>query len=162
MTFEGKKITDYTCLVYLQAMTHIYRVALGWISKAKSISENMEAVWTVVCLIKDIILTLLESENDGIRTYTVKFMEMLVITQTHLEEDSLSRANDMSLSDVPLTLKIARPRKLEEEARLVFEQMIQYHGSTHISSANLMTCMGSLTNVAKYRPQFMPKVIRAL
>ena len=100
-------------------MTHVYKVALGWISRAKSISENMEAVWTVVSLIKDIILTLLESENDGIRTYTVKFMEMLVVTQTHVEEDSLSRANAMSLSDVPLTLKIARPRKLEEEARQV-------------------------------------------
>ena len=30
------------------------------------------------------------------------------------------------------------------------------------SSANLMNCMGSLTNVAKFRPQFMPKVITAL
>ena len=146
----------------IQAMTHIYKVALGWISKAKSLTDNMEAVWTVVCKIKDIILTLLDSENDGIRTYAVKFMEMLIITQTHVEEDSMKRPNDMSLSDVPLTLKIARPRKLEEEARQVFEQLVKYHGSSHISSANLMTCMGALTNIAKVRPQFMPKVITAL
>ena len=40
--------------------------------------------------------------------------------------------------------------------------MVKYHGSAHISSANLMTCMGSLTNIAKLRPVFMAKVITAL
>merc|ERR1719370_196625 len=68
----------------------------------------------------------------------------------------------MSLSDVPLTLKIARPRKLEEEAVRIFDMLVKYHGSAHISSANLMTCMGSLTNIAKLRPFFMAKVITAL
>ena len=40
--------------------------------------------------------------------------------------------------------------------------MVRYHGSAHISSANLMTCMGSLTNIAKLRPSFMSAVITAL
>ncbi|CAB4065455.1 SYMPK [Lepeophtheirus salmonis] len=76
---------------------------------------------------------------------------MLVITQTHEEPESVipSRGNDFNLDDVPLTLKIARPRKLEDEAREVLEKMINYHGSAHISSANLMTCMSGLSNIAK-------------
>ena len=87
---------------------------------------------------------------------------MLVVTQTHTEEESIRRPNDFSLDDVPLTLKLVRPRKLEEEARNIFEELIKLHGSEHISSANLMTAMGSLANIAKIRPQFMPKVITAL
>ena len=40
----------------------------------------------------------------------------------------------------------------------VFDEMIKYHGSAHISSANLMTCMGCIANIAKLRPEFMSKV----
>ena len=146
----------------IQAMTHIYKIALVWLSKAKTVSEQMEATWSVICHIKDVINVMLEHSNDGIRTHTIKFMEMLVVTQTHTEEESIKRPNDFSLDDVPLTLKLVRPRKLEEEARNIFEELVKLHGSEHISSANLMTAMGSLSNIAKIRPQFMPKVITAL
>lgn len=82
-------------------------------------------------------------------------MEMLVVLQTHREESvSASRqgnSGDFCLNDVPLTLKIARRRKLEDEAGLVFEELVKYHESSHISSANLMTTMGALTNIAKVR-----------
>ena len=98
-------------------MTHLYKVALGWLCKAKTVTDNMEAVWTAVLSIKDVILNLLETDNDGMRTHAIKFMEMLVITQTHSEGENTGK--DLCLDDVPLTLKIARPRKLEEEAMLV-------------------------------------------
>lgn len=146
----------------IQAMTHLYKVALMWLAQAKIITEDMEAVWTVVCGIKSIITHLLEADNDGIRTHTVKFMEMLVITQTLKEAESVSKAKEFSLDQVPLALKIVKRRKLEEEAKHVFEEMVQYHQSAHISAANLMTCMGALTNIAKSRPQFMSKVITTL
>ncbi len=42
--------------------------------------------------------------------------------------------------------------------RKVFDELVKYHGSAHISSANLMTCMGALTNIAKLRPEFLSKV----
>ena len=101
-------------------MTHLYKVALGWICKAKTVTDNMEAVWNAVLSIKDVILNLLDTDNDGMRTHAIKFMEMLVITQTHSEGENLGR--DLCLDDVPLTLKIARPRKLEEEAMQVRER----------------------------------------
>ena len=56
---------------------------MKWLSQAKSISESMEAAWGLMVNIKEIIVELLDSDNDGIRTMTVKFMEMLVLTQTH-------------------------------------------------------------------------------
>merc|ERR1719470_365222 len=105
---------------------------------------------------------LLDSDNDGMRTMTVKFMEMAVLIQTRREAESVAKENDFCLDSIPLGLKLVRPRRLEEEAVRIFDMLVKYHGSAHISSANLMTCMGSLTNIAKLRPFFMAKVITAL
>jgi len=146
----------------IQAMTHLYRSALKWLAGAKSVSESMEAAWGLMCNMKEIIVELLDSDNDGMRTMTVKFMEMVVLIQTHREPESVTKEADFCLDDLPLGLKLARPRKLEDEARRIFDDLVKYHGSAHISSANLMTCMGSLTNIAKLRPTFMAKVITAL
>ena len=95
-------------------------------------------------------------------------MEMLVILQTHRETEGMAavagaKQSDFCLNDVPLTLKIARRRKLEDEAGVVFEELVKYHESSHISSANLMTTMGALVNMARMRPQqFMAKVVTSI
>nr|CAD7265235.1 unnamed protein product [Timema shepardi] len=146
----------------IQAATNVYRSALGWLSRARSVSEEMEAAWNVMARIKVNIVNLVDSDNDGIRTHAVKFLECVVLLQTYPTADSMRRDNDFSLEDIPLTLKIARRRKLEEEATMVFELLVKFHGSQHVSSVNLMTCMGSLTLIAKLRPQFMGRVIAAM
>jgi len=146
----------------IQAMTHLYRSALRWLATTKTVSDSMEAAWGLMCKLKEVIVTLIDSDNDGIRTMTVKFMESVVLLQTHRESESVAKETDFCLDDLPLSLKYARPRKLEEEARRIFNELVRYHGSAHISSANLMTCMGSLTNIAKLRPSFMSAVITAL
>ena len=88
---------------------------------------------------------------------------MIIICQTYPEPDSVIRKdNEFSLEEVPLTLKVARPRKLEEEAQMMIEDLLKFHGSAHISSANLMACMGSLTHIAKSRPQFLDKIVTAM
>ena len=131
---------------------------MKYLSSAPSISDSMEAAWSLVTKIKEVIVQFVDSDNDGIRTLALKFMEMIVLIQTHRGPESAAKENDFCLDDVPLGLKLARPRKLEEDARRVFDEMIKYHGSAHISSANLMTCMGSIANIAKLRPEFMSKV----
>lgn len=154
----------------IQAMTFLYKLCLKWLCSAKTISDQMEAVWAAVSEMKADIVSLMESDNDGIRTHAIKFMEMLVIVQTHVESSDKSSSsseksagNDFSLDDIPMTLKLLRRRKLEEEALTVFDELLKLHGSAHISSANLMTCMSSLTSIAKVRPGcFLPKVITAL
>lgn len=90
----------------------------------------------------------------------MKFLEGVVLIQTYPDPDTPKKQDDFSLEDIPLTLKIARRRKLEEEANDVMELLIKFHGSPHVSSVNLMTCMGSLALIAKTRPQFMPGVIQ--
>ncbi|XP_071441914.1 symplekin-like [Hetaerina americana] len=146
----------------IQAATHLYRTTLSWLACARTVTDEMESTWIILCQIKAQIAKQVDSDNDGIRTLSVKFLESVVLLQTYPEEDSMRRENDFSLEDIPLTLKIARRRKLEEEANTIFDLLVKFHGSPHISSINLMTCMGTLTLIAKMRPQFMGKVVVAL
>lgn len=97
-----------------------------------------------------------------IRTQALKFLEGVVLIQSYPDPDSPKKPDDFSLDDIPLTLKIARRRKLEEEANHVMELLIQFFESPHVSSVNLITCMGCLSMIAKKRPQFMSSVIKAM
>lgn len=87
---------------------------------------------------------------------------MLIVSQTYPESDSIRKENEFSLEDMPFTIKFARPTKLEEEATGMLERLLKFHGSPHISSANLMACMGSLTHIAKSRPQFLDRIVTAM
>ncbi|XP_037274431.2 symplekin scaffold protein isoform X1 [Rhipicephalus microplus] len=147
----------------IQATTQLYKVALRWICQAKEVDDLMETSWEYIRSLKNEIVSLLDCDNDGIRTHTIKFMEMLVILQTYPDGDSPKKTgNDFALDDVPLTLKLIKPRKLEEEAKRVFDALVVFHGTPHISSINLMTCMQALVLIAKHRSEFMSRVIQAL
>ncbi|BET00821.1 symplekin [Nesidiocoris tenuis] len=146
----------------IQCVTTLYRLGLEWLAKSTSVSEDMSRVWTMLNNMKAYIINMVDSDNNALRTQIIKFVETIVLLQTHPDPDSVKRENDFSLDDVPLTLKVARRRKLEEEALTVFDLMIKFHGSSHISSANLQGCMRSLTTIAKLRPVFMRRVINAL
>lgn len=146
----------------IQAAITIYRRTLAWLCKAQNITDEMEAAWKQLSTIKLEIANMIDSDNDGIRTSSVKFLECVVLLQTYPDETENRRPNDFSLDDVPLTLKIARRRKLEEEASNLFELLVKFHGSPHISSANLLACIGVLTNIAKSRAEFMVHVVDAI
>ncbi|XP_043283816.1 symplekin [Venturia canescens] len=146
----------------LRASGRIIRSALKWIASVPLVTTEMETSWTQLSNLKVQIINMIDSDNDGIRTQAVKFLEGVVLLQTYPDADTPKKPDDFSLEDVPLTLKIARRRKLEEEANHVMNLLVKFHGSPHVSSLNLMTCMGSLALIAKMRPQFMPSVIQAL
>ncbi|KAJ8979540.1 hypothetical protein NQ317_017688 [Molorchus minor] len=146
----------------IQATITIYRRTLAWLCKAPNITEDMENSWKQLCAIKLEIANMIDSDNDGVRTSSVKFLECVVLCQSYPDETENKRANDFSLDDVPLTLKIARRRKLEEEAGNLFEVLVKFHGSPHISSANLLACIGVLTNIAKSRAEFIVRVVSAI
>ncbi|CAH1176158.1 unnamed protein product [Phaedon cochleariae] len=146
----------------IQAAITIYRRTLAWLCKATTTTDEMEEAWKQLCAIKLEIANMIDSDNDGVRTSSVKFLECVVLLQTYPDENENKRSNDFSLDDVPLTLKVARRRKLEEEASNLFEVLVKFHGSPHISSANLFACVGVLTNIAKSRAEFMIRVVEAI
>ncbi|RWS26334.1 symplekin-like protein [Leptotrombidium deliense] len=143
----------------IQALTQLYKYFLKWISKVK-ISDEVESTWEVFCSINQQICNLLDNtNNEGIRTQTIKFMEMLVVVQT--KKDQWSAEDDFNI-ELFTNNKLVKIEQLEEEAQQVFEQLIIYHGTPHISSVNLMTTMQTLVFIARQRSQYMSKVIQAL
>ncbi|XP_058822982.1 symplekin isoform X2 [Topomyia yanbarensis] len=146
----------------IQGCGTIYKQALIWICSLTDITEEVEQAWNTLCLIKASILDMIDNDNDGIRTNAIKFLEGVVILQTYPDEDTMKRENDFSLENIPLTLKIARRRKLEDEAVNIFELLLQFHAASHISSMNLQACTGTLCLIARMRPSMMNQVVEAL
>lgn len=110
----------------ITASGFIYRNMLMWLCRAPVITDEMEQAWNGLNQIKVEIVNMIDSDNDGVRTHSIKFLEGVVLLQTYPESGATRKSNDFSLEDVPLTLKIARRRKLEEEARFVFK-FVYFH-----------------------------------
>ncbi|KAF8795634.1 Symplekin like protein [Argiope bruennichi] len=145
----------------IQSTIHLYPVVIRWLCNAKTVDEIMVATWASFTELKNKIVNLIDSDNEGVRAMAVKFMERVVIIQSPRDQYSDTDDSDLSLDDIPVILKVFRPRKLEEEAKEIFQKIVDFHGASHVSSCNLMTCMQALTTVAKKRFQFFPKVLQA-
>lgn len=135
---------------------------LQWLCTLDDISDATEISWNTLCIMKAEIFDMLDHDNDGVRTNAIKFLEGVVILQTYPDEDSMKRVNDVSLNDVPMTMKIVRRRKLEDEAINIFEGLLKMQATSHISSVNLIACSGSLCTIAKMRPHLMAPVVEAI
>ncbi|PRD34047.1 UNVERIFIED_CONTAM: Symplekin [Trichonephila clavipes] len=145
----------------IRATTQLYPVVIRWLCNAKNVDEIMVATWASVTELKNKIFHLIDSDNEGVRAMAVKFMEAATIVQTLRDKFSDSKSNELSLNDIPVILRIFRPRKLEDEANEVFQKIVDFHGASHVSSCNLMVCMQVLTTIARKRFQFFPKVLQA-
>ncbi|XP_045523080.1 symplekin isoform X1 [Pieris brassicae] len=139
----------------IQAAGVIYKNVLTWISKEESVAE-MKHVWEHITKTKLQILNMIDSENEGIRTHAIKFLEEVVLLQT------ANNSSDFSIDNIPNSLTFINHAALEEEAEHIFELLIKFHNSQHISSVNLMACMATLISLAKFRPKYLARVLHAL
>lgn len=146
----------------IQACGPIYKNCIHWICSGIETTDSVEQAWNALCLVKAQILDMIDHDNDGVRTNVIKFLEGVVIIQSYPDEDSQKLNNDFSLENIPLTLKLIRRRKLEEEAQHIFDILVKFHGTIHISSVNLIACTGSLCIIAKLRTKLMEPVIKAM
>lgn len=101
----------------IQAVGIIYKSALKWIcTTTDELTDGVESSWDHLGNMKAQILDMIDDDNDGIRTNAIKCLEGIIILQTYPDEDSMKRAEDFSLDDIPMTLKMVKRRKLEDEA----------------------------------------------
>lgn len=148
----------------IQACGSIYKNGMHWLcsQEENELTESAEQAWNILSLIKAQILDLIDNDNDGIRTNAIKFLEGVVILQSHPDDDTQKKGNDFSLDNIPDKVRIFNKRKLEEEAMNIFDILLKFHAATHISSVNLITCTSSLSTIAKLRPSnFMGSVVEA-
>lgn len=150
-----------------------------------NVTGEIEKTWLMWLQIENLICNLLEaSNNDGIRTHCIKFIETIIIMQTPRDKftDQSHELNLVDSATSPVELShgammcglngipkggvlFNEEHKLElvELAKRKFEQLIVFHGTSHISSVNLMAAMQSLVVLAKQRYRlFMGRVIQAM
>nr|XP_020642792.1 symplekin [Pogona vitticeps] len=146
------------------AMTQLYKVALQWMVKSRVINDMQEACWEMVSAMASEIIQLLDSDNDGIRTHAIKFVEALIITLSPRMPDSevpKRHENDISLDRVPTDHSYIKYNILWEEGKTALEQLLKFMVHPAISSINLTAALGSLASIARQRPMFMSEVIQA-
>ncbi|XP_050439489.1 symplekin [Adelges cooleyi] len=146
----------------IQAACVVYRTGLQWISMTDLPSSDIANVWQDLSNLKSYAINMVDNDNEGIRTQVIKFMEMVILVQTYKCEGGVDIKHDMSLEDIPLTLKVTRRRRLEDEAKVVFDLLSRFVHSGNVCCANLITCMRSLIVIAKLRVSFIGKVLVVL
>uniref|UniRef100_A0A671P0P9 Symplekin-like n=1 Tax=Sinocyclocheilus anshuiensis TaxID=1608454 RepID=A0A671P0P9_9TELE len=145
-------------------LTQLYKVALQWLVRTKSVSDMQEPCWDMVTQMKEDVLALLDSDNDGVRTHAIKFTESLIITlspRTHDSDTPKKQEGDISLDKIPKDHTYIRYDTLCEEGKLALEQLLKFMVHPAISSINLTTALGSLATLARQRPMFMSEVVQA-
>lgn len=145
-------------------LTQLYKVALQWLVRSKVVSEMQEACWDMVTQMSGDVLTMLDSENDGIRTHAIKFTELLIITLSPRTPESdipKRQEGDISLDKVPRDHAYIRYDALCEEGKTALEKLLKFMVHPAISSINLTTALGALATIARQRPMFMSEVVQA-
>ncbi|XP_059046679.1 symplekin-like [Achroia grisella] len=142
----------------IQAASIVYRNTLTWICMSDAESTELQFVWEHVTQLKLLVLNMIDSDNEGIRTNSIKFLEEVVLLQSSSEGTD----NELSLDSLPKHLPFINRLALEEESEHIFKLLVKFHNSQHISSVNLMACMTTLCLLAKLRPKYLARVIQAL
>ncbi|KAM3958748.1 symplekin scaffold protein [Aphomia sociella] len=142
----------------IQAASIVYRNTLAWICKTDMDSSELQYVWEHLTQLKLLVLNMIDSDNEGIRTNSIKFLEEVVL----LQSSSDGADTELSIDSLPRHLTFVNRRALEEESEHIFKLLVKFHNSQHISSVNLMACMTTLCLLAKLRPKYLARVIQAL
>lgn len=148
----------------IQSMTQLFGIVVNWLSKTKYVSDRHKACWKVACEIRDSIIELLDSDNDGVRTQSVKFTEKVILTLSevqHNSEHTAKSASQFSLDKVPANHPLLKYDDLEADGEKALNGLLAFVSNPAISSVNLMAAMGTLSLICKQRPQFMATVVQA-
>ncbi|XP_069500751.1 symplekin isoform X2 [Ambystoma mexicanum] len=145
-------------------MTQLYKVALQWMVRTRGVTEKQESCWEMVSDMAGDIILLLDSDNDGIRTHAIKFVESVIIILSPRMYDSdipKRQENDISLDRIPKDHPYIKHDSLRDEGKAALEKLLKFMVHPAISSINLTAALGSLASIARQRPMFMSEVIQA-
>ncbi|VDK78043.1 unnamed protein product [Litomosoides sigmodontis] len=141
--------------------SQLYPFILKWAAGSRSVETAR--CWEAFSVLKGRIMQHIDSDNEGIRTQTIRFLEAVILAQTlRTEESEKGRGDNMCLNEIGRDHRFISYRKMESEATLNFNSLLDHISSAHISSLNLLTCLTCICNIAQQRPQFMQRVVGAL
>ncbi|VDP23642.1 unnamed protein product, partial [Heligmosomoides polygyrus] len=142
---------------------NIYPHILKWACGRKADGE-VEKCWEAFSVLKGRIVSHTDSDNEGIRTMTFKFLEAVILSQSLKTDDSdTSRGDDiMSLNDVPRDHRFISYRKLQSEAAVNLQSLMDQTTLPHISAQNLLTVLTVLCTISRRRPEYMARILDCL
>ena len=162
-------------LALLKLFVHILHLLVN--VKGGMISEAHEQMWAWNIKLRNEVLPMLESENDGLRSHTIKYYEFMTLSLSEKPKDSEYSSSSSSSKDskkddkrglsfsaelIPDNHKILKRADLEEEGKEAMDTLMEFMARPDISAANLMTCLASFTNIAKERPSFTSRIVQGL
>uniref|UniRef100_A0A1I8JS96 DUF3453 domain-containing protein n=1 Tax=Macrostomum lignano TaxID=282301 RepID=A0A1I8JS96_9PLAT len=128
------------------AHTVVYKLlCLSWLARSKDANKVIVDTFGIACKIKERILALLASDNEGIRAFVIKFLEAVVLTQSRRRPDS----------------EIPKAQEKDTKANDALTSCLTLAHSDS-SSICLQVGMNSLVNIALQRPQFMARAVASL
>ncbi|KAM3716869.1 Symplekin [Dirofilaria immitis] len=143
--------------------SQLYPLILKWVAGSRSLDHEVQRCWEAFVVLKERIMLHIDSDNEGIRTQTIRFLEAVILAQSlRTEESEKGRGDNMCLNEIGRDHQFISYRQMESEAMLNFNSLLDHISSAHISSLNLLTCLTCICNIAQQRPQFMESVIGAL
>ena len=160
-------------LALLKLFVHILRVLVH--VKGGLVNESHEQMWAWNLKLRAEVLPMLESENDGLRSHTIKYYEFMTLALSERPKDAADYSINKDVDDVdgdpktrsvfstdmiPENHKILKRADLEEEGKEAMDTLMEFMARPDISAANLMTCLASFTNIAKERPAFTSRIVQ--
>ncbi|CAF0878916.1 unnamed protein product [Brachionus calyciflorus] len=146
------------------AMINIFKNTLKWVVRNQNkLNDEQKQTWYTLLDLKNHIASQLDSDNDGIRTCCIKFLESLILCMSErLKESIIPHVNkgDFSVDQLDqVETDLFNRDELKEEGRYHFKTLLEYTLSSHISSVNLISSICVLSNIAKQRPEFIQTVL---
>ncbi|GMT11087.1 hypothetical protein PFISCL1PPCAC_2384, partial [Pristionchus fissidentatus] len=142
--------------------TNIYSIALRWAVSRKTDSD-VEQCWDRFSALKARVMFHIDSDNEGIRTRAIKFLEMVVVAQSNKTEQSeVNSKHLMNIGEIPRDHRYISFRKMLSESQHSMQSLIDQTTLPHISSQNLLTVMAAICNIARQRPEFLSRVVGAI
>ena len=155
-------------LALLKLFVHILHVLVH--VKGGLISESHEQLWAWNLKLRAEVLPMLESENDGLRSHTIKYYEFMTLALSEKPKDDFSSSKDddakqpdglaFSTDLIPDNHKILKRAILEEEGKEAMDTLMEFMARPDISAANLQICLASFTHIAKERPAFTSRIVQ--
>ncbi|VDN17924.1 unnamed protein product [Gongylonema pulchrum] len=130
--------------------SQLYPYILKW--AAGSRSAEVARCWEAFSVLKGRVMQYIDSDNEGIRTQVIRFLEAVILAQTpRIPESIKGRGDHMCLNEIGRDHRFISYRKMENEALLSFNSMLDHISSAHITSLNLLTCLTCICNIAQQR-----------
>lgn len=158
----------------ISTTTVIYSCAFSWAcALAPHIAQQHQTTWEKLRSLKAMIVEKsVDSQNDGVRTMAMKFVEMVILASSHRASDLSVAGKGPEIDDVPPMHPFLNSRTLNDEVNIFRLEICGFLSHTlflqamhlgdflgtlatsgHPTASNLVVLVPSLGTLARVRPR---------